>query len=390
MGNRVFIIMQVDLIYYPPALTLIKTLCDLKYMPIYVGEYSDEKQKSELTKRGVRFIDAPVYRVEYTLPHKFIKLQQFKRFVYHTLAQYYNPDSDLVWILNMETLQLVDKIVEKYKTIVQLYEFTSPHLTWKHYLLNPLFDLKKTLHKAYKIVHCEYNRAQITKGVYQLAKTPYVLPNKPYEEQIDQIPDDIHVVLDEIFQNTENKRVLLYQGAIQRFDRRLEEFCEAISELPEEYVLVIMGKKTPYAENLRAKYPSERILFAPFIRPPYHLLVTQMASIGILSYISNSSIWQNVINTIYCAPNKIFEYAKYNKPMIANDIPGLKYIFSQYQCGEVVEYPLKAQEIVEKIHTIEIHYPEYANNARKYYDSIQLPIIIQEIVGDGHDSSLVR
>ena len=380
MKKRVFIIMQADLIYYPPALTLIKTLCDLKYTPIYVGEYSDEKQKNELQKLGVQFFNVPIYHRRNTVLRKFIKMQQFKRFVYHTLIQYYNPDSDLVWILKIETLQLVYKIVEKYKTVVQLYEFTLPHLNWKHYLLNPLFNFKKTLHKAYKIVHCEYNRAQITKGVYQLNKTPYVLPNKPYEDSIDQMPDDIHKIVHGISKKIVNKRVLLYQGVIYSQDRRLEEFCEAISELPEEYVLVIMGKTTPYAEELRAKYPSKRILFVPFIRPPYHLLVTQMATIGILSYIPNNSIWQIVVNTIYCAPNKIFEYAKYNKPMIANDIPGLKYIFSQYRCGEVVDYPLKVQEIVEIIHQIEKHYNEYANHARAYYDSIQLASIVKQII----------
>ena len=373
--------MLADLIYYPPALTLVKTLCDLKYTPIYVGEYSDKKQKEELQKRGAQFIDTPIYRrTEYSLPHRLIKMQQFKHFVYHTLAQRCNPDTDLVWLLNIEPLILLSKMLEKYKTIVQFYELFAPQSFWKFYLVNPLFNLKKALHKAYKVVHCEYNRAQITQGIYQLNKTPYVLPNKPYEEKIDKIPDDVRVVCDEIFKKTANKRVLLYQGVLHKGDRRLEEFCETISELPEEYVLVIMGKKTQYAEDLRAKYPSERIFFVPFIRPPYHLFVTQMATIGILSYISNSSIWQDIINTIYCAPNKIFEYAKYNKPMIANDIPGLKYIFSQYRCGEVMEFPLKVQEIVAKIHQIEEHYDEYAGNARKYYDSIQLATIVKQII----------
>ena len=383
MGKRVFIIMQMDLIYYPPALTLIKTLCDLKYMPIYVGEYSDEKQKSELTKRGVRFIDAPKFNPKASLLKKWVTYIRYKHFVYRILETYETNDRDEVWLLNdgrVLLLLVLDKIVKKYKTVVQLYEFSLFKYSWKHRLLNPFFNAQKTLQQAHKVVCCEYNRAQIEKNIFQLNKTPHILPNKPYEEETDKIPDDIRAVLNGISGKVAHKRVLLYQGIILQRERRLDEFCEAISELPEEYVLVIMGQTTPYAQNLRAKYPSEKILFVPFIRPPYHLLVTQMASIGILSYIPDNSNMEDVINTIYCAPNKIFEYAKYNKPMIANDVPGLKYIFSQYGCGEVVDYPLKAQEIVEKIHAIEMHYPEYANNARKYYDSIQLPSIIKQII----------
>lgn len=45
-----------------------------------------------------------------------------------------------------------------------------------------------------------------------------------------------------------------------------------------------------------------------------------------------------------------------------------------------MEYPLKAQKIVDKIHAIEMHYSEYANNARKYYDSIQLTPIVKQII----------
>ena len=384
MEKRIFIIMQVDLIYYPPALTLIKTLCDLKYTPIYVGEYSDEKQKNELRQRGVQFIDTPRYDVRASLLKKWIAYIQYKHYIYKILETYKINDCEEVWLLNdgRELLLLMlDKIVKKYKTGVQLYEFSLFKYSWKHRLLNPFFNARNTLRQVNKVVCCEYNRAQIEKNVFQLSKTPYILPNKPYdEEEIVKIPDDIRDVLNNISEKVAHKHVLLYQGIIYKKDRRLDEFCEAISELPESYMFVIMGKTTPYAEQLRMKYPSERILFAPFIRPPYHLLVTQMASIGILSYIPDNSSMENVINTIYCAPNKIFEYAKYSKPMIANDVPGLKYIFSQYGCGEVVDYPLRVREIVNKIHQIEKHYDEFAGNARKYYDSIQLAPIIQQIV----------
>lgn len=380
MEKRIFIIMREDLVYYPPALTLIKTLCDLKYGPIHIGTYSDERQKHELEMRGARFIKAPSYHVEDSLPCKLVKQWRFRRFVTETLKEARISNSDLVWILGGGTLILLDKIVESCKTVVQFYEFANPHINWKFGLLYPFFNIKKVLRKAYKIVHCEYNRAQFAKWVYQLERVPYVLPNKPYEEDVDAAPDDIRRILDDLRKWTSNKRVLLYQGVIESSDRRLEEFCEAIPELPDRYALVIMGKESQYAECLRKKYPAERIIFAPFVRPPYHLLVTRMATIGILSYVPGKPTWQVVVNTVYCAPNKIFEYSKYGKPMIANDIPGLRHIFKQYGCGEIVDYPLTAGKIVDAIFRIEDSYEEYANNARQYYDDVQIPSIVKQII----------
>lgn len=372
--------MKEDLIYYPPALTLIKTLCDLQYSPIHIGTYSDERQMHELETRGACFIKAPSCHIEDSLPYKLISQRYFRRFVTGTLKEARISGSDLVWILNAETLVLLDKVVENYKTVVQFYEFTVPRFNWKYALLYPFFDIKKVLHKAYKIVHCEYDRAQLSKWIYQLERMPYVLPNKPYEEDVDAMPDDIRGILDDLRGKTSNKCVLLYQGVIQPSDRRLEEFCEAIPELPDRYVLVIMGRKSQYAEYLRKKYPIERIIFVPFVRPPYHLLVTRMATIGILSYLPGRPTWQVVVNTVYCAPNKVFEYSKYSKPMIANDIPGLRYTFKQYGCGETVDYPLTAGKIVDAIFRIENSYEEYASNARRYYDDIQIPSIVRQII----------
>lgn len=51
-----------------------------------------------------------------------------------------------------------------------------------------------------------------------------------------------------------------------------------------------------------------------------------MASIGVMSYSPHQKTHAGVVNALYCAPNKIFEYGKYGKPMIANDVPALKYI----------------------------------------------------------------
>lgn len=98
--------------------------------------------------------------------------------------------------------------------------------------------------KALKVVCCEYNRAQITKGIYQLKDLPLVLPNKVIvdESELSKVPMDIKPMIDDITQKTKGKKVVLYQGIFLDEERRLEEFCEAISHLPDDYAFIAMGK----------------------------------------------------------------------------------------------------------------------------------------------------
>ena len=163
-------------------------------------------------------------------------------------------------------------------------------------------------------------------------------------------------------------------------ERRLEEFCEAVRSMPPEYVLVAMGRGSDYYDDLRSRYASERVLFVPFIRPPHHLQVTRLASIGVLSYFPDPSSLAAVINPLYCAPNKIFEYARYGVPMISNDIPGLYYLFMQYGCGEVVPSPMSPAAIRHTIEHIYDHYDRYSACAKAYYNSVDIKRLINEVL----------
>ena len=242
--------------------------------------------------------------------------------------------------------------------------------------------MKKTIRKAVKIVCCEYNRAQIAKGMFQLDRLPYILPNKPYfdEKKLQKIPIDIQTIVDNVRNKTMKKKVVLYQGIFINGERRLEEFCQAIKNMPDEYMLLVMGKTSPLYEELKQKYASEKILFIPFIRPPFHLLITCLASIGVLSYFPRPMTIASVLNPLFCAPNKIFEYAKYGIPMIANDIPGLRYIFLEHKCGECIPDPMSVYNIEQTILSVFRNYESYSKGAIHYYDSVDIKHIIANIM----------
>ena len=89
--------------------------------------------------------------------------------------------------------------------------------------------------------------------------------------------------------------------------------------------MVLAGRESDYLKELLIKYPDVKYL--GFTVPPKHLSIVKLADIGILTYVADSGS----INPVFCAPNKIWEYAKYGIPMLCNDIPGLKYTVEYYR-----------------------------------------------------------
>ena len=382
MKKRIYLILKDDLVYYPPVISIINVCVELGYHVIFIGNYADQVQQKYLENEGVVFKStvkmndyAPVFK-------KMFEKLQFKKQVFKYLKESEVSVNDYVWLFHSETLCLLHKLVDHYRVIFHPLEFTLPVANWKYRLLSPSLNLARTVRKAVKVVCCEYNRAQLTRGIFALDQLPYVLPNKMYMSHAEEsgIPADIQECINPILSKLKGRKVILYQGVFLGKERRLEEFCEAIQALPDEYMLVAMGKGSEYYEKLKEKYASDRILFIPFIRPPYHLLITKEASVGVLSYFPDSTNIATVINPLYCAPNKIFEYARYGIPMISNDIPGLYYLFMQYGCGEVVRSPMTVEAICNSIEQIQSHYADYAAGAKRYYESVDVKQLIEEIL----------
>ena len=382
MRKRVFIVMKEDIINYPPALTVIRTLLDLNCKVIHIGRYSDELQKSELKSRDVDFIETDQYNGLTNLISKYFQQQRFKKKVIEILASYKVSKNDYVWLLNAETIVLLGDLAKQYKTIFHYFEFRMPYVNIKYRILNPFFDPYEINKKAYKVVQCEYNRAHIFKAFLHLDTLPIVLPNKPYDKTIDgnDIPEDVKVIVEDIRKRLRNRKAILYQGVFQDNDRKLDEFFDAINELPDEYAFIAMGSDSPSYSKMKNKYESDRILFVPFIRPPYHLHVTKLSHIGILSYVANEDTVAGAINPIYCAPNKIFEYSKFGKPMLSNDLPGLSVIYKIYSCGECIDYPITSTKIRDAILKIDTEYRKYEEGSLNFYKSVDIEAIITEIL----------
>lgn len=361
MKNNI-ILFDNDLIKYPPIISIINILLCNSNNVTFIGYCSSEELIKQLVNSGLIYKER---HVDKTFSNKIKKLYimiQYKRYVKSYLYKNFRPTDCILWIFGNENIWILNNLVNKYKTILYLFEFPHLKILPQYRILNPFLDYKTLMQKGWKVVCAEYNRAQITKSFFSLNKTPHIIPNKPYLWEEVEINTEFQ-------QKYSGKKIILYQGIFNYPERNLDAFCEAVNYLPEDFILIIMGPNDQNKENLRLKYQSEKIIFLPFQRPPLHLEYTRAAYIGILSYFpSNTQNISSIINVLYCAPNKIFEYSKYGIPMVSNDVPSLKNTFEKFKAG-ICTNSFEGKEVAQNILKIDSNYQEYKSGAFKLYNS---------------------
>ena len=160
-------------------------------------------------------------------------------------------------------------------------------------------------------------------------------------------------------------------------ERPLDTIADALNKTKEHYTFVIIGKgksdesDNEYIEKLRGIYPD--IIYGGYFPAPQHLYVTQNAYMGIAIYDTSS------LNTLFCAPNKTFEYAKFGVPVLGSDIPGLQLTVEKYNAGICVDIEEPIQ-IAKAIDDIAENYEKYQVGAKAFYDSVDNRKVMKEIL----------
>lgn len=296
-----------------------------------------------------------------------------KKRIMTSLVEREMKNNDILWTTTDSTVRDLGDIVFRYRHVMQLMELIEdmPAVPGLKY---PTLNIKKYAQKAYKVVVPEYNRAQIQKTWWELKKLPDVLPNKMSSTEIPEPKDEIRELLNKI--DSEGSKIILYQGSFSG-DRNLDVFAEAINALDGKYALYLMGRDSEERKLLCSKYP--RIQYIPFIAPPYHLLVSRRAYIGLLPYVPGRIGFNSVLNALYCAPNKIFEFSGFGVPMLGNDVPGLTIPFEAYNIGKVRKEGT-VDEIRHLIELIDANHNVMSENCIRYYNSFDLDSIVNRII----------
>lgn len=370
---KILVVHYSQLNAFPPVISLIQNLINNNHKVTLISEGINSLSKNIIKNKNFKGIEInSSYKngIFQRIYHLIKRKRKLKYLIKREMRQ-----NDLIWTTTAITAREIGKELFKYKHIMQLMELVEDIPLFSKQLIFKA-HLYKIAQKAYKVVVPDENRAYIQKTWWNLSNKPTVLPNKPYlsDNKFTEIPEEI------IRKIKEDKRtIILYQGVFKG-DRNLDEFAKAIQKLGnEKYGFYIMGQDSEMRKNLCKKYPF--INYLGFIAPPNHLKITKMAHIGILPYIPDKTapyFWSE-LNALFCAPNKIYEYALCGLPMIGTDVPGLKYPFEKYNIGVCCKQ-LKKEDIITAIKYIESNYESMCENCKTFYNSIDLDKIVKEII----------
>ena len=207
---------------------------------------------------------------------------------------------------------------------------------------------KHLIKKADVVITVNKYASNILATTYKLNSCPVVLMNCPPLEPF-RVGTDYatSITQEDIYQIKKNKRIILYQGVLQkgRGGRGLEELVESVKYLDDEYYLLMVGDG-PLREDLEKMSMKlgldQRICFTGMLSLTQLSDYTKLADIGVILTKKTS------LNHYYTSPNKLFEYIHANVPVLAPSYPFLKEIIEKYGIGVLIE-KIEPREIADKI-----------------------------------------
>lgn len=354
--KTILFLLNREVTYLPPFMAILDSLCEDYSLKVISYEKRGGKETLEELYKGkdVSFLSNIIQsegtsltaRVGRRVRNSLNIPTAFHKDAERLIAE---TSHDLLWVIHEETAFEFRNILQGKKYILSLYELNDHRRDF-------LEKIRPVIQNAKEVIVPEYNRACILRVWMRLDKTPTVIPNKPlYHPHKRKIPNSYSTQL-------EGKKVVLYQGYIYR-SRNLDKVCEAVKDMP-GYCIVLMGKgDTSYINELKQKYP--QIIHISFIAPPEHLYVTSWAHIAIVKYDFV------VLNAIFCAPNKTWEYTGFGIPVLCHDIPGLQYTIGQYEAGVCTDMD-DTEAIKSAIYKIDADYERYSQNATMFYNSFDI------------------
>ncbi len=186
-----------------------------------------------------------------------------------------------------------------------------------------------------RIMHRHYRLSTVPLAVRNISPPPAAIMS--YTEVCGRYPALVRVSADQ--------RICIYQGEID-LQRGLARYVEAARHLPGNYRLVLVGGG-PDAAALRglvqgAGLEGKICLIGKVPREHLHDILRQ-CDVGLITYPLVE------LNNIYCAPNKIYEYAQAGLPVVATPQPPLRAMVEEYDLGACLEAECGARRIAEVI-----------------------------------------
>lgn len=301
-----------------------------------------------------------VYRVQVFLKHRIDKIRKHIAFWWTVFKTARRVRPSVVVLENFFTTLpgWVSARWCKSKLVYDAYELIIPEHTRTMSLRDNLWYLLErwVVRRADLIIAANEERANLMAEHYKLKQMPTVLHNIPLSSHTESgiKYQDQRRTTDEIF--------ILYQGYIS-LSRGIDRFIRALDYLGPQYRLVIIGGG-PDLERLRIiGEPFEhegRFIILDHIPHRQLLEVTALADIGIVTYPYQG------LNNIYCASNKLFEYAIAGLPVVATDQPPLKRLVKNYCIGMLIGEHDNPEQVADRIRELAQNKNTYKQNLNRF------------------------
>ena len=371
---KIIVVLMGDLYKFPPVLNLINAFQMMNIETVVVS--SIPSGDCSISFKHVLFDIIPIKYEQIKTPFKkMASMLKMHKELWKRIDRYYDENST-IWAITDVSLKFLGKELLNRNYILYLLEL-SQELRYYKKLPFPKIDSHQIGSTAKAVIVPEYNRAHIIAAWWQLNKIPYILPNKPFIK--DTISENAYIEDESaraIIEKIGDRRIILYQGILNK-ERPLEEFVKAVDCYDKKYVFVVMSGDPDLYSSLQ----SDNYYYIPYIKAPEHLQVTSHAHIGVLSYVPTQTSGYSPLNSLYCAPNKTYEFSKFGIPMIGNDIPGLRYLFNTEGIGCCFE-KYDESSICEAIDTLEKNYSEYSIKAKHFFENTNYEVILKNIIDD--------
>lgn len=164
---------------------------------------------------------------------------------------------------------------------------------------------------------------------YRLRTPVTILRNLPLRRQAREGPP-----LRELAGLTD-EQVIMYTGRITS-GRGLEEAVEALTELPTDVVLVLLGYGDDlYGRQLRHRADRcgvrERVRFLDAVTPDQVPAVASQANVALVA------VEPVCLSYRFALPNKLFEAIQAGLPVLASDLPDMRRVVREHDLGELFQ-----------------------------------------------------
>lgn len=369
LTSRVVVVCKNPIEDLPPALTTVHCMSEVAGSVRLLASSVAVDNTRSLTDRGVQIteVGSPT-RSPVSIVKKLYYWNRFRSEAWRAMSC--EGEDALLWISSADTALALGHRLLKKRFVLQINELYDQRPAFRRLLAG-------YVHAARVVVVPESTRASILRYWYGLTKTPAVIPNKPLLH-----PRERRLPLDGLglppeFQEARNHRIVLYQGHVD-LQRSLLAVAKAVNFLGPEYRLVMMGIDHGALGELREACPS--MVYIPPISAPSHLRVTSHATVGIISYGFDS------LNSVFCAPNKLWEFSGFGIPILAQRLPGLSPYIEGFHAGVCVAFD-HPEEIAAAIRGAAENEETYRIGAKRLYESVDVQQLFSAVVEQARHGS---